>query len=382
MSQPNKPLRIGFFLVNQYGGRGGVEKVLRLLTAELRSQGIDTTLIFTDTPVDATFLEHFPNQVKVEIPPLAPSPIRLLPKGISHFIAKRRFRSMLQKAFNHAIIPLHLDALVIVNLPTNFIKYNDLIIRTKRRHNLKMISWLHGSLAHLPPADIAYIQRALPIFDAHLAIGKGIQQELAHFFNLSAPLVYNPVADAPLVRRNHKRLLYIGRIDDNKRVTHLINMVRDIPGDWTLDIIGSTGDIDKDHAFSHWLQTTPHGAKIHFHGWQENPWDLVQEAGLLLLNSKSEGFGLVLAEAMIRGIPCIAADCPVGPSEIIQSGVNGWLYPVDQEQVGATMIAEVIEGARILPDPLAVRATAEKFLIKNSASMFIHHIQTIIKEEK
>lgn len=382
MSLPHSPLKIGFFLVNQYGGRGGVEKVLRLLTAELQSQGIETTLIFTDTPVDATFLEHFPNQVKVEIPPLVPCRTRLLPKGISRFIVKRQFRSMLQKAFNHAIIPLHLDALVIVNLPTNFIKYNDLIIRTKRRHNLKMISWLHGSLAHLPPADIAYIQRALPIFDGHLAIGKGIQQELAHFFNLSAPLVYNPIADAPLVRRNHKRLLYIGRIDDNKRVTHLINMVRDIPGDWTLDIIGSTGDRDKDHAFSHWLQRMSHADKIHFHGWQENPWDLVQEAGLLLLNSKSEGFGLVLAEAMIRGIPCIAADCPVGPREIIQSGVNGWLYPVDQEQVGATMIAEVIGGERILPDPLTVRATAEKFLIKNSASMFIHHIQMIIKEEK
>lgn len=289
---------------------------------------------------------------------------------------------MLQKTFNHTIIPLHLDALVMVNLPTNFIKYNDLIIRTKMRHNLKMISWLHGSLAHLSPADIAYIQRALPIFDGHLAIGKGVQQELAYFFNLSAPLAYNPIADAPLVIRNHKRLLYIGRIDDNKRVTNLINMVRDIPGDWTLDIIGSTGDRDKDHAFSHWLQRMPHADKIHFHGWQENPWDLVHEAGLLLLNSKSEGFGLVLAEAMIRGIPCIAADCPVGPSEIIQSGVNGWLYPVDQEQEGATMIAEVIGGERILPDPLTVRATAEKFLIKNSASMFIHHIQMIIKEEK
>ena len=56
---------------------------------------------------------------------------------------------------------------------------------------------------------------------------------------------------------------------------------------------------------------------------------LYKDAYALLLTSSIEGFGMVLLEAMSRGIPCIAVDCPYGPRNIIQNGLNGFLISDD-----------------------------------------------------
>lgn len=45
----------------------------------------------------------------------------------------------------------------------------------------------------------------------------------------------------------------------------------------------------------------------------------------LVMTSRTEGFGLVLIEAMASGLPCVAYDCPVGPRSIITDQENGFL---------------------------------------------------------
>ena len=82
--------------------------------------------------------------------------------------------------------------------------------------------------------------------------------------------------------------------------------------------------------------------KIILLGKKENPYPWIKNSQLLIHSSKSEGFGLVLVEALILNKIVISTDCPVGPKEICDNGKYGVLVEIGDYKAMAREIEDLL----------------------------------------
>lgn len=69
---------------------------------------------------------------------------------------------------------------------------------------------------------------------------------------------------------------------------------------------------------------------------------------VFILPSRLEGFPLVMINSLACGLPCIAFDCPTGPGQIIETGLNGILVEDGNIKELATAILNIINEEDIL----------------------------------
>ena len=69
--------------------------------------------------------------------------------------------------------------------------------------------------------------------------------------------------------------------------------------------------------------------RVHFLGWQNNPYAWMAKAELFVLSSQFEGFGNVLVESLIVHTPVVSTNCPSGPAEILTGPLSAYLAKVN-----------------------------------------------------
>lgn len=84
-----------------------------------------------------------------------------------------------------------------------------------------------------------------------------------------------------------------------------------------------------------------------FEGQVKNLVPVYKDAAFLVMTSRSEGFGMVLAEAQAFHLPTIAFDVPYGPRNVIENGVNGFLIPPFDIDQMVSRIEELIENNQL-----------------------------------
>ena len=148
-----------------------------------------------------------------------------------------------------------------------------------------------------------------------------------------------------LRRDGRKTFLACGRFNLLKGFARLIMMFDTLKHrlpDWDLVIVGDGEDRALLEAQ---VAQAKLGDRVFFPGWAADMEAVFRSADLFLFPSVSEGFALVLAEAMASGLPCVSYDCKVGPSEIIRDGVDGVLIPVgDEAAFSAAMLRWAEDG--------------------------------------
>ncbi|MBZ6001563.1 glycosyltransferase [Leuconostoc gelidum] len=207
------------------------------------------------------------------------------------------------------------------------------IVRIAFFKKYKIISWIHFSLVngHVKHANL------LKLADKHLAISTGIVQQLMDMGidHQKIYKIYNPVekedTTIPVSGDDIRRIVYVGRMtyDGQKNLNFLMKAMSKLPQYLTyeLDMYGDGQDIDR--LKNYCINILDDNIQVNWYGWVDNPWTAIQEADILVLTSTYEGFGMVLAEAISRGLPVVSTDAPVGPSDIIKNGENGFLVELE-----------------------------------------------------
>lgn len=122
-----------------------------------------------------------------------------------------------------------------------------------------------------------------------------------------------------------KRVITIGRYAYQKGYDLLLQAWAEVEKqcpDWTLDIYGQ-GDQTEYRELMEDLGIDTN--RCHLNGPVEDVTKNYLDSSIFVLSSRFEGFGLVLVEAMVCGLPVVSFDCPAGPDEIITDGTNGLL---------------------------------------------------------
>jgi len=121
-----------------------------------------------------------------------------------------------------------------------------------------------------------------------------------------------------------KRIIAAGRYVHQKGFDLLLkawHLVDKKYSDWHLYIFGN----ENREPYQRIVDKYDMNGNVHLMPATNNIVEEFSKSSIFVLSSRFEGFGLVLAEAMSCGLPCISFDCPYGPRDIITNEEDGIL---------------------------------------------------------
>ncbi len=171
-----------------------------------------------------------------------------------------------------------------------------------------------------------------------VAVSLEIQKQLKKQLKIESNLIYNYT----LLSQSQKQELHedsikedyiigVGRLEKIKQFDVLISSYKDslLPQNNIKLLIFGNGE-EKEN-LKQLINDLKLEKQVVMMGFSKDVLSYVEKAKALVLSSKSEGFPMVLIEALALKTPIISFDCKSGPNEIIKNEINGLLVE-DQNQ--------------------------------------------------
>ena len=354
---------------------GGIERVTLTLIEEFQKRGIECCLALRHANGDFIGEAH----ALVEVVELAGS-------GMHRFVPRL---SGLIRDFEPTHIVTAMPDVSLLTLVARWRASSSAsviqgvhVTQLRAAYAKSVFGWLKGTLERLI-AGFAY-----RYVDEVVAVSRGIQEELPSEFGVTAGRIWhihNPVVrESDVVKSNDippsaisaLKFVAIGRLSREKGLDVLIRALCRVKGDWRLDIFGGGPEYDTLAALIDACGLEGH---VSLRGHIDNSYAAIDAADWLILPSRVEGFGVVLVEALARGVPAIASDCPHGPREILKDGRFGLLVQPDDVNALGEILCQVVDGRHEFDRDL-LRERAMDFSVSRSVERWLELLRRTEKQ--
>lgn len=238
------------------------------------------------------------------------------------------------------------------------------------------VVWVHGPLAEvLRQEPVSWCKRLLMRWTCQmtdlLVFASRASQDGLHRVIAPRPLpaqtvIHNPApspaaACAAILRAGPPRtgvaLGFVGRLSHEKRPTLLLHMLKDLPNDHHLTLVGDGPMRQELEALAYKLglmgsPTQP--SRVTFAGAQQVDLFTYRAWHATVLCSAYEGYPMVALESLAAGVPCIGTPLPA-LQEMLGPQAKHWLSPDNSAE---SLASKVLEALALAPARLQQQALA------------------------
>lgn len=332
-----QPARKVAFLIPDFGG-GGAEPMIIRLANEFAARGhiVDLVTFWTSGPNRSEVSEN------VNLIDLGVGRVLLAPLAIRRYLRRSRPDVAISALFHTNIftlaarLSLPFSTTRVIVSERNMLSIHVKHSKRRSRSLFKLLAWLLYRTA-----------------DRVVGISEGVAadiQEIAALPDHKVCAIQNPTVTPAVIKAaeaaardpdrtalDGQTIVTVGRLEpqkDHETLLHAFSqLLKTRPAHLVVIGEGSLRSHLSDVARQLGIQD-----RVHFPGYIQNPFPLMQSADLFVLSSIYEGFGNVLVEALLCGLQVVSTDCPSGPREILNGGEFGALVPPgDADELAAAM---------------------------------------------
>ena len=327
---------------NHVDGVGGVESVVRGLSAGLTARGHDVTLMgVRPAREDRQDLSGLPYRTGFLVPRPVPPP------GQPGLTPEQRALDRTEAdAALEQVLARHRDGILVCAQVWTMEHVADLGVERVMREGTRIIGQYHSSYrAAASGKDLRRLSATYRLIDKFLLLTEAdaVRFRRASYHNTGWMPNALPFYPAEVEPERERLVVAIARYDENKQLHHALQawarIAPVLPG-WRFELYGEG---PQRAALEQWIDDLGVRDSVALMGLTDDVEGVLGRARATVLCSRDEGLPLVLAESLACGVPAVSYDCAPGVRELLTHGVDGVVVRPDDIVGLAAGLQHVLE---------------------------------------